>query len=131
MVVMGGVRIDTEAMAKFGYPPPRFGGFQQHRQLERFMHLSPEGVIRLAERGCWLYIKPERIVAKTKADVLQKALVLLQVSYAATSCIARRVYGLPLTLLEVHTMVHVICAVAMYALWFKVSPEYSFWQYRY
>ena len=79
----------------------------------------------LAERGCWLYIKPERIVAKTKADVLQKALVLLQVSYAATSCVARRVCSLPLTLLEVHTMVHVICAVAMYALWFKVSPEYS------
>ncbi len=87
------------------------------------MHLSPEGVIRLAERGCWLYIKPEKIAAKTKADVLQKALVLLQVSYAATSCIARRAYGLPFTLLEVHTMVHVICAVAMYALWFKVSPQ--------
>jgi len=33
--------------------------------------------------------------------------------------IARKVHGYPLTLLELHTLVHVICAFAMYALWFR------------
>jgi len=33
--------------------------------------------------------------------------------------IARKVHGYPLTLLELHTLVHAICAFAMYALWFR------------
>ncbi|GAB1318527.1 hypothetical protein MFIFM68171_08737 [Madurella fahalii] len=43
-------------------------------------------------------------------------------------CIARKVYGLPLTLLELHTMVHVACAIIMYGFWLEKpldlrSPE--------
>ncbi|KAK3936520.1 hypothetical protein QBC46DRAFT_419077 [Diplogelasinospora grovesii] len=34
-------------------------------------------------------------------------------------CIARAAHGLPLALLEVHTMVHVVCAGFLYALWLK------------
>jgi hypothetical protein len=112
---MGAVRIAPEAIMKFVWPKKHM------MNSKRPLHLTPNGVLQLAHRDFWIYIKPERIAAKSKADVLQKALVLLQVSYTATTCVARRVYGLPLTLLEIHTMVHVICAVAMYALWFEVS----------
>jgi hypothetical protein len=114
-VVMGAVRIVPEKIARFAAPDKEILG------RIRPLHLTPDGVIELAQRDCWIYLPPERIAAKSKADVLQKALVLLQVSYMATACVARRAYGLPLTLLEIHTMAHVICAVAMYVLWLEVS----------
>ncbi len=118
---MGGVRIAPEEMAKFVYPPAD----EKLVGVGSPVHLNSDGVIWLAKRGHWIYITPERIAGKSKANLLQKALVLLQVSYSATTCVARRAYGLPLTLLEIHTMVHVICAVAMYALWLEVSPVLS------
>lgn len=37
--------------------------------------------------------------------------------------LARKVHGYPLTLLELHTLVHVICAFAMYGLWFRKPLE--------
>jgi len=33
--------------------------------------------------------------------------------------VARKIKGLPLTLLEIHTLVHVFCALVMYCFWFK------------
>lgn len=39
------------------------------------------------------------------------------------TCITRRVFGLPITLLEVHTMLHVGCAIALYVFWFQVSAD--------
>jgi hypothetical protein len=60
---------------------------------------------------------------KGKANLIQKSLVMLQVTWMATQCITRRAYGLPLTLLEIHTMVHVICALTMYSFWFYVSSS--------
>ncbi|KAG7287163.1 hypothetical protein NEMBOFW57_006668 [Staphylotrichum longicolle] len=119
-VVMGGVRIAPEELAKFGYRRRTSESVAEDLST----HLTPSGVIELARRGYWIYIKSERIAAKSQANLLQKALVLLQVLYMATTCIARRAYGLPLTLLEIHTMVHVICAIALYGLWLELSPQY-------
>ncbi|KAK4121221.1 hypothetical protein N657DRAFT_657811 [Parathielavia appendiculata] len=84
------------------------------RAFRREHSPEPGRYLELAKRDCWVYIKRERIAAKSKANVLQKALVLLQVSYTAATCVNRRAYGPPITSLELHTMVHVICAVAMY-----------------
>ncbi|KAK4242148.1 hypothetical protein C8A03DRAFT_29733 [Achaetomium macrosporum] len=75
-VAMGGVRISPEGTAKFGYPAPG----RESIEVARSTHLTPDGVLELARRDFWIYISPERIAAKSKADVLQKALVLLQVS---------------------------------------------------
>lgn len=82
--------------------------------------LKPQGVLDLCKYGCWVYIPETKIDARSKANQFQKALVLLQVSWMALQCITRRAYGLPLTLLEVHTMVHVVCAVLLYIFWFEV-----------
>jgi hypothetical protein len=73
------------------------------------------------QNDCWVYIPKTKIDAKRKADPIQKALVLLQASWLALQCVTRRAYGLPLTLLEVHTMVGVVCAIILYIFWFEVS----------
>ena len=84
------------------------------------VRLSAQGVLRLAKRGHWFYVSHETIDDKSKADYFQKILVLIQASWMAVQCIARHYYGLPLTLLEVHTMVHVACAMVFYACWLQV-----------
>ncbi|KAI2777361.1 hypothetical protein F4815DRAFT_481826 [Daldinia loculata] len=38
-------------------------------------------------------------------------------------CISRKAYRLPLTLLEIHTMVHVVCAFILYICWFEVCKS--------
>ena len=85
--------------------------------------LTPRGVLDLCKHGCWVYIPKTRINARSKADQIQKALVLLQVSWMMLQCIARKAYGLPLALLEVHIMVHVVCAAILYVFWFEVSAK--------
>jgi hypothetical protein len=128
-IVMGGVRVHTSTLTMF-YTSGEIeevvdfhnalGGLPTDRPV---WQLTPVGLLDLARLGHWLYISPQRISDRSKADGLQKSLVLLQVSWMLASCVARKAYGLPLTLLEIHTMVHVVCAVVMYALWFKVSME--------
>jgi hypothetical protein len=83
--------------------------------------LSARGVLELAKMGEFIYISRDAIGDRSKADTFQKFLVLLQVSWMVCQCIARRAYGLPITLLEVHAMVHVACAILMYAFWIEVG----------
>lgn len=63
--------------------------------------LAPEGVKALANIKLEPPIIPRSLIEdRSKADTIQKGLVLLQVSWMAMQCIARKAYGLPLTLLE-------------------------------
>lgn len=103
-VVMGGLRISTSAVSK----------------TENTMGLTPAGILELARQGYFICIAPEDIEDKSKASLLQKGLVVFQVLWMAIQCVARRIYGLPLTLVEIHTMVHVVCALLMYTFWFNV-----------
>ncbi|KAI1470253.1 uncharacterized protein F4812DRAFT_456258 [Daldinia caldariorum] len=81
--------------------------------------LSAEAVVALAGTGEFFYVPRQSIDDKSKADAIKKVLVVLQVSWMTAQCIARKAYGLPLMLLEIHTMVHVVCAVILYVCWFK------------
>jgi hypothetical protein len=103
-VVMGGLEVSISEI---------------HDNIKK-IRLSPKGVLQLAKLGYPLYVPGAIIDDKGKANLIQKSLVLLQVTWMATQCITRRAYGLPLTLLEIHTMVHVVCAIAMYFFWFYV-----------
>ena len=99
------------------------GGFEMAvpGEPQGLQPLSPKGVRKLAAIDIKPFAIPtSRIEDRSKADTLQKGLVLLQVGWMALQCITRKVYGLPITLLELHTMVHVVCAIIMYAFWFKV-----------
>jgi hypothetical protein len=87
------------------------------------LRLTAPGVLQLAKEGHFLPLSSSRIDDKSKADTIQKVLVMIQVIWMATQCATRKIYGLPLTLLEVHTMVHVVCAIILYGFWIKVSAH--------
>jgi hypothetical protein len=124
-VIMGGVgfpRSQLDNNLSEGYMdtkwhdaifPPKGSGLSSFR-------LNSDGILDLARFGHWVYIKPESIRDRSKADGIQKSLIVLQVSWMLASCISRKAYGLPLTLLELHTMIHVVRAFVMFLFWFKV-----------
>ena len=89
-----------------------------HNTLSR-LTLSPKGLAFLAKHGHFVKISDATIQDKSKADMLAKALVCIQVTWMLVQTISRRCVGYPITLLEVHTLVHVACAIAMYGLWFQ------------
>ncbi|KIV77224.1 hypothetical protein PV11_09039 [Exophiala sideris] len=82
--------------------------------------LTAEGVLHYASKKGWerFSITDQTIRDKSKADNLAKVLVILQVSWTFLQCITRQIAGYPLTVLEVHILVHAACAMLMYALWF-------------
>jgi hypothetical protein len=84
--------------------------------------LQPSGIVHLAKRGHFIEIPEKAIKDKSKADLLAKSLVCLQVSWMVIQCIGRRAIGLPISLLELHVLVHVTCALCLYALWIDVLP---------
>ena len=89
-----------------------------HNTLSR-LTISPKGIAFLARHGHFVSIPDAVIRDKSKADTLAKALVCIQVGWMLVQTISRRIVGYPITLLEVHTLVHVACAIAMYGLWFQ------------
>ena len=97
------------------------GGFvldiSRIHDLHGKMTITHHGVLKLARNGLFLPISEESISDKSKADLLAKGLVICQVGWLAAQCIARKVQGLPISLLEIHTLVHVFCAVTMYLIW--------------
>ena len=108
-VVMGGFRLSTEEF------------HDDHDSLT----LTPDGVLRLAQAGHVPKLSTADINDRSKADVLAKSLALLQLTWILINCIARTLAGLPVSLLELHTFVHAICALAIFSLWIKVSPYYG------
>ncbi|KAF8861532.1 hypothetical protein BDZ45DRAFT_586806, partial [Acephala macrosclerotiorum] len=81
--------------------------------------LTSYGVIELVERRYFFDIPPETLLDKSKASITGKTLVCIQILWMTAQCIARKAAGYPLTLLEVHTVVHVVCALGLYGFWFS------------
>lgn len=106
-VVMGGISTPSVTEITDDPNPPRT--------------LGPCAIIFFARRGFFFDVSSDEIMDKSKANMMGKALICLQVLWFAIQTIARAVAGYPLTLLEIHTMVHVLCALAMYILWWEVS----------
>lgn len=93
--------------------------------IHSLLTLQPLGIIELAKKGYFLEISEKAIKDKSKADILAKLLVCVQVVWMVIQCIGRKVEGLPISLLEIHVLVHVACALCMYALWIKVSLHFA------
>ena len=90
-----------------------------HNYLHR-LTLTPKAVAFLAKHGHFLQVSHYTINDKSKADLLAKGLVLLQVCWILFQTLTRRITGLPITLLELHTtLIHVAMALTMYGLWFR------------
>lgn len=79
--------------------------------------LTPRGIRLLAECDLLPEISAEEILDKSKIDVLGKCLAILQGCWLVVQVITRLIYGLPVTLLEVNTLGHVLCALVVYILW--------------
>ena len=79
--------------------------------------LTAKGVALLAQCGHIPYVSLDDIKDKNKADGLAKLLVCIQAGWMIVQVISRTASGLPTTLLEVHVVAHVVCALIMYILW--------------
>jgi len=81
------------------------------------MYITANGAAMLAEIGRLPNLSKKFIQDKSKADGLAKALVITQASWLIVEVIGRAIAKLPITLLEVNTFAHVVCALIMYVLW--------------
>jgi hypothetical protein len=102
--VMGGFRANVAAFGKEFTSLP----------------LTPDFLRYLAERGHFVRIEKGTIADCSKADGFAKMIICFQVTWLFAECVVRKTKGLPLTLLEIHTWVHVVCSLMLYGLWFKV-----------
>ncbi|KAF5533698.1 hypothetical protein FMEXI_11669 [Fusarium mexicanum] len=125
-IVMGGVRfdvtnilstsdLDPSAKKIFKDPQPEKG----RKPVRRTVRAGPPAIIELASQGHWFKVLEKDIDDKSKAGVFQKAVVLIQILWMITQCACRFVFGLPVTLLEIHTMLHVFFAIIQYCCWIK------------
>ncbi|RPB06945.1 hypothetical protein P167DRAFT_477651, partial [Morchella conica CCBAS932] len=69
------------------------------------------------------FVHYREVQDKGKAEVLGKTLVCLQALWMLVQCIVRKASGLPVTLLEIHVAMHVICAIGMYIFWFNKPQD--------
>lgn len=105
---MGGFAIDIDdAGDRYAYI---FGGTKR-------LTLTAKGVALLAQCGYIPEIPLDDIEDKNKTDGLAKLLVCVQAGWMIVQVISRSAAGLPTTLLEVHTVAHVVCALIVYILW--------------
>ncbi|KAI0109925.1 hypothetical protein F4814DRAFT_382936 [Daldinia grandis] len=118
-VAMGGLQVSTSDSDSDSDSDDIDSGYRGSNDKSVNRALSTEAVISLAAEGEFLYVPRESIDDRSKADAVKKVLVLFQVLWMVIQCISRKAYGLPLTLLEVHTMVHVVCAFILYLCWFE------------
>ena len=65
------------------------------------------------------FLTEEEIWDKSKANGLAKTIVCVQAAWFCTQCIARLGQGLPISLLELNTFAHAICALLVYVLWWN------------
>ena len=68
-------------------------------------------------------IEVDVIKDHSKADVVAKALALLQALYQFLSVISRLVLRLPVSQLEINTFGHVLCAFAILSIWFRKPKD--------
>lgn len=100
-------------------------------ELERLISAKPEpgGVGEPAKKSPEEGILKKEFIHfldvqdKAKAEMLGKTLACLQALWMLMQCIVRKAGGLPVTLLEIHVAMHVVCAVGMYGFWLNKPQD--------
>lgn len=115
---MGGVKVPVRHLC-----PEKlvWHGTTLNQTIPKEVTLTTKGVLLLIKSGYDVGVSKVKIEDRSKQDTVQKLLVATQATWMAAQCAARPLYGLPLSLLEIHTMIHVLCAMFLYAFWLKVS----------
>lgn len=102
------------------------GGFvvdvrDMHNTAPR-LTLTPAGLLALAHQGRYIRLPDETINDKSKSDIFGKILVCIQAVWILVQCVTRAIKDLPLTLLELHTLIQACFALIMYLFWIPVRP---------
>jgi hypothetical protein len=79
--------------------------------------LTAKGVLLFAQCGHIPDISEGEIKDKSKADLFANTLVCLQAGWCVLQYIGRLAAGLPVSLLELNTLGHALCALAIYISW--------------
>jgi len=87
--------------------------------------VTSSGAEKLAQLGLLPDVSSKTIRQRSKSGQLAKGIVCLQVFWFFMQVIARKVFGLPITLLELNTIAHVICAIALYGIWWYKPQDAS------
>lgn len=83
--------------------------------------LTPHGFLKYLDEG---YIHRETfdkrsIVDKGKTSNIAKLVASTQTLWLLVQCVSRWVTSLPLTLLEIHVVIQVLCTIILYTLWWS------------
>lgn len=105
---MGGFAIDLDTS-----DDPHASLFGNNKRLT----FTAKGLALMAECGYIPEISADDLKDKNKADGLAKLLVCIQAGWMIVQVTSRSAVGLSTTLLEVHTVAHVVCALIMYVIW--------------
>ena len=84
--------------------------------------VTPAGILALAGLDMLPDVDKSTVTVKSKADGVTKTLVVIQAVWMVIQSLVRQ-SGLHVTLLELNTLAHVVCAVAMYGLWWKKPQD--------
>jgi len=126
-VEMGGLEIDSPALdlpnATDGQATPPDTENAREPVTGR---VTSSGALLLQKAGLLPRMDIARIKDKSKSDLLTKVLVCFQASWMVVQCIARKSTGLPISLLELTTVMHVMCALLTYGMWFKKPQDVGF-----
>lgn len=87
--------------------------FHPHKRLAFTRH----GILELAKAGILPSFNDDLMDDKSRADVFTKCFVCLQAGWFVAQFVGRTAQSLPVTLLELHTICHVVCAAIIYGLW--------------
>lgn len=104
-VVMGGFAFEHTYKDVFG-----------RTRVERTI-LTVQGFELMKRVGYSPRLTKQDVEERSNADIIAKVFVVCQVIWFAVQVITRVATGLAVTALEVHTVVHVGCAMLMYFLW--------------
>ncbi|KAK3984083.1 hypothetical protein QBC44DRAFT_337640 [Cladorrhinum sp. PSN332] len=83
--------------------------------------LTALGILHLAEHYPELLpdISVGDINDKSKANGLAKTIIILQASWFSAQCLSRMALGMTVSLLELNTFAHAVCAITAYAMWWN------------
>ncbi|KAK3339704.1 hypothetical protein B0T25DRAFT_361946 [Lasiosphaeria hispida] len=115
-VVMGGYEVVAESKAHDFLPRTR-----AYNGLRKGLRLTPEGFRILAERFPHLIPDQprEKIEDKSKGDALAKAFVCIQSLWFCAQCFTRMYQQMGISLLELNTLGHTLCALLIYCVWWN------------
>ena len=88
-----------------------------HNTQDQHLSSNSEGELCDSIVRSMMKISKQDIEDKSKADGLAKTLVCVQALWFCVQCVSRIAQKLPITLLELNTFAHSLCALSVYILW--------------